>query len=135
MIEVSYNPEKSELHSIHLAIAKVGHDTKLHKADNNVYDKLPGCCKFERMTSTSSDDDSHAGHSHGSEGHKHQIHQAQIPSRGSILITAAVITLVRDPGADLPGTIGNVTTNIIDSYCISMPAMVHLPGWITFPIS
>ena len=71
MIEVSYNPEKSELHSIHLAIAKVGHDTKLHKADNSVYDKLPGCCKYGRMTSTSSDNDSHKGHSHSSEGHKH----------------------------------------------------------------
>jgi copper chaperone CopZ len=51
MIEVSYNPEKSDIHKIHQAIAKVGHDTKMHKAEDSVYDKLPGCCKYERMAS------------------------------------------------------------------------------------
>ena len=50
MIEVSYNSEKSDLHKIHLAIAKSGHDTKLHKAADGVYDELPGCCKYERMS-------------------------------------------------------------------------------------
>ena len=51
MIEVSYNPEKSDTHKIHQAIAKVGHDTKMHKAEDRVYEKLPGCCKYERITS------------------------------------------------------------------------------------
>jgi copper chaperone CopZ len=51
MIEVSYNPEKSDIHKIHQAIAKVGHDTKMHKAEDRVYEKLPGCCKYERITS------------------------------------------------------------------------------------
>ena len=51
MIEVSYNPKKSDIHKIHQAIAKVGHDTKMHKAEDRVSDKLPGCCKYERMNS------------------------------------------------------------------------------------
>ena len=50
MIEVSYNPEKTDLDKIQMAIAKVGHDTRMHKAENGVYDKLPGCCKYERMS-------------------------------------------------------------------------------------
>ena len=49
MIEVSFDPEKSDLHKIHQAIAKVGHDTKMHKAADDVYNGLPGCCKYERM--------------------------------------------------------------------------------------
>jgi hypothetical protein len=32
-----------------MAIANSGHDTKMHKASDEVYDKLPGCCKYERM--------------------------------------------------------------------------------------
>ena len=49
IIEVSYNPEKTDIHKIHQAIAKSGHDTKMHKATNEAYDKLPGCCKYDRM--------------------------------------------------------------------------------------
>ena len=49
MIEVSYNPEKSDINKIHQAIAKSGHDTSKQKASTEVYDKLPGCCKYERM--------------------------------------------------------------------------------------
>lgn len=49
MIEVSFNPEKTDPEKIQKAIAKVGHDTKTHKAEDGVYEKLPGCCKYERM--------------------------------------------------------------------------------------
>jgi hypothetical protein len=31
------------------AIAKVGHDTGSVKADDAVYEKLHGCCNYERM--------------------------------------------------------------------------------------
>ena len=51
MLEVSFNSEKSDVHKVHLAVAKVGHDTKMHKASDEVYDGLPGCCKYERMAS------------------------------------------------------------------------------------
>lgn len=49
MIEVTFNPEKADLQKIDRAIAQVGHDTKTHRAENEVYDQLPGCCKYERM--------------------------------------------------------------------------------------
>jgi len=51
MLEVAFDSEKSDLHNIHLAVAKVGHDTKMHKAADDVYDELPGCCKYDRMSS------------------------------------------------------------------------------------
>lgn len=49
MIEVTFDSSKTDLHKIHEAIAKVGHDTEMHKASDEVYDKLPGCCKYERL--------------------------------------------------------------------------------------
>lgn len=50
LLEVTYNPDKSDIHKIHMVIAEVGHDTKMHKAEDSVYDKLPACCKYERMS-------------------------------------------------------------------------------------
>ena len=47
-LEVSYNDAKTDLDKIEVAIAKVGHDTPHHKATTEVYDELPGCCKYER---------------------------------------------------------------------------------------
>ena len=49
MIDVKFDSDKVDTHKVHMAIAKVGHDTKMHKASDEVYDKLPGCCKYERM--------------------------------------------------------------------------------------
>ena len=49
MIEVKYTSDKANIYKVHMAIAKAGHDTKMHKASDEVYDKLPGCCKYERM--------------------------------------------------------------------------------------
>ena len=49
MIEVKYDSDKVEIHKVHMAVAKAGHDTKMHKASDDVYDNLPGCCKYERM--------------------------------------------------------------------------------------
>ena len=49
MIDVKYTSGEVDIHKVHMAIAKVGHDTKMHKASDEVYDKLPGCCKYERM--------------------------------------------------------------------------------------
>jgi len=31
------------------AIAKVGHDTQFVKAEDSVYEKLHGCCQYERL--------------------------------------------------------------------------------------
>ena len=49
MIEVKFDSDKVEIHKVHMAVAKAGHDTKMHKASDEVYDKLPGCCKYERI--------------------------------------------------------------------------------------
>lgn len=37
-----------KIHDVHKAIAAVGHDTEMHKADDEVYSSLPECCKYER---------------------------------------------------------------------------------------
>ena len=47
-IEVVFDDTKSDLTKIETAIAKVGHDTPLVKATNEVYNALPGCCKYDR---------------------------------------------------------------------------------------
>lgn len=49
MIEVSFDPEKTDIHQVHMAIAKAGHDTEMHRASDEAYDQLPGCCKYERL--------------------------------------------------------------------------------------
>jgi periplasmic mercuric ion binding protein len=49
IISVSYDSQKTEIGKVQLAISTVGHDTKLYRASDKVYDKLPGCCKYERM--------------------------------------------------------------------------------------
>ena len=48
MIKVSFDPGKTDLHKIHIAITDAGHDTEMHKASNEVYEKLPVCCKYDR---------------------------------------------------------------------------------------
>jgi copper chaperone CopZ len=48
MIEVTYDDSKTDLEKIQQAIADAGHDTELKKADNKTYNKLPGCCKYDR---------------------------------------------------------------------------------------
>lgn len=47
MLKVTLSKQVN-VHEIHKAIAKAGHDTELHKADNAVYNKLPTCCKYNR---------------------------------------------------------------------------------------
>lgn len=46
ILSLSYNPELIKLIDIHKAIAKAGHDTDKVKAEDEVYNKLPGCCKY-----------------------------------------------------------------------------------------
>ena len=70
MIEVVFDDSKTDVHKVHMAIAKAGHDTEMHKAKNEVYNKLPGCCKYERAsdkTEKKMDMKKMDGH----EGHKH----------------------------------------------------------------
>ena len=66
MIEVSFDGSKTDVHKVHLAITKAGHDTEMHKASDEVYNALPSCCKYER----SSNEKKHM-HGESEHGHKH----------------------------------------------------------------
>ncbi len=46
MIHITYLSSTTSLDKIHKAIAKVGHDTELEKAPDDVYNKLPACCLY-----------------------------------------------------------------------------------------
>ena len=63
IVEVSFDPAKTDLYKIHASIAKAGHDTELKKSSQEVYDKLPGCCKYNREENHDhGDHDGHGGH-------------------------------------------------------------------------
>lgn len=65
MIEVSFDDTKADIQKIHEVIAGVGHDTELVKADDETYDNLPACCKYERIAYESSEvSGSNGGHEH-----------------------------------------------------------------------
>lgn len=51
-ITVKYNSSTTNAAKIQKAIAAVGYDTRDHKASDKVYEKLPGCCKYDRMASS-----------------------------------------------------------------------------------
>ena len=57
ILEVKFSSDQTDLHKIHMAIDKVGHDTEIHKASDDVYDKLPGCCKYQRKITASAEEE------------------------------------------------------------------------------
>ena len=48
LLTISFDDEKTSLKEIEKKIAGVGHDTQNVNADNEIYNKLPGCCKYDR---------------------------------------------------------------------------------------
>lgn len=48
MLMVKYDPKKVSLQQIKEKVASVGHDTDDVRAKDEVYDKLHGCCKYDR---------------------------------------------------------------------------------------
>ena len=48
MLLVEYDVSKITNDDIQKKIAAVGHDTEKYSADDKVYEKLPGCCHYER---------------------------------------------------------------------------------------
>ncbi len=48
MIAVVYGGN-ADLDKIQKSIAAAGHDTELYTANDKVYEKLPACCKYERV--------------------------------------------------------------------------------------
>ena len=49
LLSVTYDPSKTNRDLLSKKIAAVGHDTEKFKAPDEVYSKLPGCCKYERV--------------------------------------------------------------------------------------
>ncbi|MBC7450514.1 MAG: heavy-metal-associated domain-containing protein [Cytophagales bacterium] len=49
MLTVVYDPHMVSLDAIHKIVANAGHDTDKVKASDAVYNKLPGCCKYDRV--------------------------------------------------------------------------------------
>ncbi len=62
LIEVSLDTSKTNVHKIHMAIAKAGHDTEMHKAKDETYNTLPECCKYNRAPMK--EEKVHSGHHH-----------------------------------------------------------------------
>jgi hypothetical protein len=48
LLTVTYNPAVISNDGIQKKVAAVGHDTERYQADDKVYEKLPGCCHYER---------------------------------------------------------------------------------------
>ena len=48
MLEITFDENKVKIDDVHKAVAKAGHDTEKVKANDDVYNALPGCCKYER---------------------------------------------------------------------------------------
>lgn len=48
-LTVSYDTGTVSLDQIQQAVAAAGHDTEKFRAAGSVYNKLPGCCQYERQ--------------------------------------------------------------------------------------
>ena len=74
MLTVTYSPRSVSISKIHKKIAEAGHDTELEKANDAVYNGLPGCCHYretENMKSEVKDNierSANADASHRTEG-------------------------------------------------------------------
>ena len=62
IIEVAFDTTKTDIHKIHMAIANAGHDTEMHKAKDENYNKLPACCKYDRTKAEMKSDEGHHQH-------------------------------------------------------------------------
>lgn len=63
MLKLNFDESKTTVHKVQMVIARAGHDTPMHKAKDEVYNKLPDCCKYDRSESKKQ--------MKGHEGHKH----------------------------------------------------------------
>lgn len=65
-IDVSFDASKTNLDTIHKAIANSGYDTDKLSGSEDAYNNLPGCCKYDHSMEMSLKgevkDDGHSGH-------------------------------------------------------------------------
>jgi Cu(I)/Ag(I) efflux system membrane fusion protein len=45
-LHLHFDPKKTSVDAVSKAIAKIGHDTEKDRAEDDVYNALPGCCKY-----------------------------------------------------------------------------------------
>ena len=45
---VTFDDSKTDVHKVHMAIAKAGYDTEMHRGDDDAYNSLHSCCKYDR---------------------------------------------------------------------------------------
>ncbi|HZL08469.1 MAG TPA: cation transporter [Prolixibacteraceae bacterium] len=57
IMDLAFDDSKTDVHKIKMAVAKVGHDTDMHKSSDEAYNKLPGCCKYDRTKTDMKMDD------------------------------------------------------------------------------
>lgn len=48
MLKLEFDSSQTSIGEVSQEVAKAGHDTKYSKAEDNVYNNLPGCCQYER---------------------------------------------------------------------------------------
>lgn len=48
MLAVTFDPAKTNVETLSKRLAAVGHDTEKFKATDDAYNKLPGCCHYDR---------------------------------------------------------------------------------------
>jgi periplasmic mercuric ion binding protein len=48
VLTLQYDPQKVKLDDVHKKIAAVGHDTDKTRATDAAYNRLHGCCKYDR---------------------------------------------------------------------------------------
>ncbi|HSC52163.1 MAG TPA: cation transporter [Phnomibacter sp.] len=48
MLTVTFDASKVSVDQIQQKVAAAGHDTDKYKSEDKVYDKLPGCCHYDR---------------------------------------------------------------------------------------
>jgi periplasmic mercuric ion binding protein len=59
-LKVTYDAKATDKTKIQQAIANVGYDTPEYKATQAAYDKLHGCCKYERTASNTNATEGHS---------------------------------------------------------------------------
>ncbi len=48
MMDFAFDDSKTDVNKVEMAIVNAGHDTEMHKATDEAYSKLPGCCQYDR---------------------------------------------------------------------------------------
>lgn len=59
LLTLNYDPSKTSADAVSKKVAAVGHDAGKYKAEDKVYNALPGCCKYDRSVKTETSEHKH----------------------------------------------------------------------------